>query len=1012
MASVTLDVVMRLVDQVTGKLNTINAALQQTNTSGQRVNTTMQAFQSGLAGLTLFAVYDGLKRIAMGMSEVAQAGAQFERVLQSFKIMTELSGESYITVLGEMRQASRGTVSDMQLMLSANKALSLGVAQTGEEIGELIKVSTVLGRRTGLGQEAALERLMVGIGRLSPRILDDLGIAVNLTRLYRESTSQAASELDQSQKIQILLNKVLKDGAEILAEYPQGLEDTASGFERMSAAWSNFIAEVGQTAPFDLLADLVGGTASAMESSRLETNALSGNASSSEIYKLMQQYSADLKALMSGEIEKMSAEGLKMFQMTGTEGLTLRVEQLTDAYDKAATKAWEFAEAQDYIDSRGKVGSGDLGSVVDAGEAALAKFEELKAAQEDLKIGEMFGRQDIIDRATANIARIGEEVYNLMIAYNELAEGRDYSLVDEVKAKNGELAIQGIAEEFDLLKVSEDRASVSHKRTAEDLADIERRAKAAAHAYIEMSNSAVKAAESSAVDFQVKNPGAASADVTGRALGNLRSQLDYLERIESKWLTEEQLILRVAQAHQVYNDTLSGAQDNIDNTKVNEALAQAKVLGDTLLTLAPGIANAIHQMSGADSSPQNLIAMQEQIVKIGEAYNKVAIIAGLPLIDIEALKRGSFATQNLTADVDVLSRAELQLKTYAEMVGTALNSQTVAMGMTETAVAGFEVQVLQAVSALGSLMSLDAKYKLFTEVVASGGTALEGVVEAGGDANKMYLAATEIIDREVGSVVELNAALRDQGTEAEDLADTIRNKLISAYDSLNSIVSGELRDSLNELSNVGIGEKDFAEVGVREDVPAENARRLAALMKEGVKDQPWLEEFKREAPGIWDEYINAADPAAAAARMLQEFQKGLRPELIDFEQLKQQIKDNLETNMRLEGMGKQLTDELIAEMGDDGSGTIQKFVAQALGLGFDESGFGTDSAAKLFATLTSEDMKLKMQDAGAQNAANMMLGFNGAVPEHMQPFFDLMIAYVTPGVEALINQKNAASKAK
>jgi hypothetical protein len=416
--------------------------------------------------------------------------------------------------------------------------------------------------------------------------------------------------------------------------------------------------------------------------------------------------------------------------------------------------------------------------------------------------------------------------------------------------------------------------------------------------------------------------------------------------------------------------------------------------------------------AGDPSQMGNLTAMREQVLALGASYNVLAEAAGLPKIDLVALAKGSIAAQNLTADVDLLARAELTLKTYAEMVGTALGQQATVMGMTETAVGNFETQVLQAVSALGNLMSLDAKYQLFQDVVAEGGTALEGVVAAGGDANKMYLAATEIIDREVGSVNDLNSALRDQGKESEDLADTIMNKVIAAYDSLNAVVSGELKDSLNELSKVGIGEKEFAEHGVRQDVPAENARRLAALMQEGVKDQPWLEEFKKEAPGVWDEYINAADPAAAAARMLQEFQKGLRPELIDFEQLKQQIKDNMETAMRLEGMGKQLTAELITEMGDDQSGTIQKFVADALGLGWDESGMGTDSSAKLLAAMTSEDMKLKMMEAGAVNAVNFTTGFNDTVPENLQPFIDLLVAYVTPAVSSKLAAEKAATGAK
>ena len=41
-----------------------------------------------------------------------------------------------------------------------------------------------------------------------------------------------------------------------------------------------------------------------------------------------------------------------------------------------------------------------------------------------------------------------------------------------------------------------------------------------------------------------------------------------------------------------------------------------------------------------------------------------------------------------------------------------------------------------------------------------------------------------------------------------------------------------------------------------EDAINENARRLAAIMRDGIGNQDWLEEFKTEVPALWEEVVD------------------------------------------------------------------------------------------------------------------------------------------------------------
>ena len=1014
MAVNTVDIVMRIVDQVTGRMNRINQALAQTNQAGQQLNTTTQALQAGLAGLTVAAVYQGLKQVATAMIDISEAGAQYLRVAESFQAQTTTMGEQYVEVLGTMRRAARGTADDMELMLSANKAFSLGVAQTGVEVAKLIETSTVLGRRTGLGQEQALERLMVGIGRLSPRILDDLGIAVNLTQLYQDATGKASSELSQAVKIQTLLNHVLQEGETILKQYPDGLEDTASGFERLSAQWTNFKNNLGNTAPFEALANIIGRLADGMQDDQMFAGALEGTLSVAE-YDAVIASIKEYDALMQKRRDNMPAGGLLRAMLDAYDFSDSKLGKELVVIEENARRA--ALQLDELITKQEMIGSVKAGNEVDfaaemerRGQQVLDMFAELQGARERYSEAAAGGgtalERNYLEALTDQLVRIAFE-------YNKAAEEMDEDLIDIpalrealLQVEDGEDIFNVFAEAIGIAKAETDAETEALERMAIALGE-------ASDAYQDIIGAKRDALGGDIIDLLSSDSSPEAYAAADQARKAMEQQM---YKLAQAGMTEEEQIIATNRAYNAGVGVIEKYVEAKEKAEGDRATFNLEVSGNRILSILPQISQGLYDLqeggAGAIQAAVDVDRLRGELDNLVATYNKAAAFLGVELIDIDNARNGALAVGQAADQLGIFNSTNSMVATYAQLAGNALTQEQAALGLFEGAVAGAKANLMARLGNLIGDFSPEQLAQMYTEGAAEIDEANEGIFNSEDNLIKKYFDVLAVQEDVAGGYEAQAEAMRNAGKEAEDLAETIENKLKSAYDSLNSVVSGELMDSLNELSNVGIGEKDFAEFGVREDVPAENARRLAALMKEGVKDQPWLEEFKQEAPAIWDEYINAADPAAAAARMLQEFEKGLRPELIDFGQLKQQIKDNIETSMRLEGMGRQLTDELIAEMGEGEGDTIKKFVADALGIGFDESGFGTDSAAKLLATLTSEDMKLKMIDAGAVNAMNWASGFSETMPEHMQPFIDLLVSYVTPAVEARLNQKTNATKAK
>jgi len=174
--------------------------------------------------------------------EMAQAGASAERVQASFQSLADQKIDTgAVDLLEKLRSASRGSISDTDLMLSANKAIMLQVTTSADEMARLLEVAAARGRAMGRSTAEAFQDIVTGIGRISPLILDNLGILTGGEKGfsdYAESIGKTREELTDLEKRQYLVQKVLADDT-ILAN------DAAGGFESLSAATQNLREIIG-----------------------------------------------------------------------------------------------------------------------------------------------------------------------------------------------------------------------------------------------------------------------------------------------------------------------------------------------------------------------------------------------------------------------------------------------------------------------------------------------------------------------------------------------------------------------------------------------------------------------------------------------------------------------------------------------------------------------------------------------------------------------------------------------
>lgn len=175
--------------------------------------------------------------------DFSKEGAEIMRLTETSSALAKSMGMNMDEVVGAIRGASLGMVSDYDIMQSASRAMMLKVGTDAGQLAQLMEVAAVRGRAMGLSTTQAFNDIVTGLGRTSPQILDNLGIVIDAEATYSayaQSIGKASSELTKAEKTQALLNGVLEKSAGLLAETGGLTLDTAGKWEQLDAAQQNF----------------------------------------------------------------------------------------------------------------------------------------------------------------------------------------------------------------------------------------------------------------------------------------------------------------------------------------------------------------------------------------------------------------------------------------------------------------------------------------------------------------------------------------------------------------------------------------------------------------------------------------------------------------------------------------------------------------------------------------------------------------------------------------------------
>jgi methyl-accepting chemotaxis protein len=160
----------------------IGADLKDFRSSMRNIDRSLSNMSRGFGalGATIGAAFV-VDRIAQFGKEASELAGKAEGVENAFRRFADP------TLLNDLRTATRGTASDLELMTSAVKAQQFGIPM--KEMTRLLEFASRRAQETGESIDYMLNSVIVGIGRKSPKILDNLGISAS--RLSKEFNGAA-----------------------------------------------------------------------------------------------------------------------------------------------------------------------------------------------------------------------------------------------------------------------------------------------------------------------------------------------------------------------------------------------------------------------------------------------------------------------------------------------------------------------------------------------------------------------------------------------------------------------------------------------------------------------------------------------------------------------------------------------------------------------------------------------------------------------------------------------------
>lgn len=198
----------------------------------------LQSIGGALKAIATSAIVAQIGRTAL---ELAELGVQAEKTNAAFVAISGGATQARDN-LQAMRQATQGTISDMDAMAQANRLLQMGLASNADELGKVAGMAVRLGTAMGRDANTAIEEFALLLANQSIPRLDTFGISAARVRARIAELQAATPGLSREQAF---LTAVMEEGAVAMDRLGNSGLGAIQNTDRLKAAFENLRVTIG-----------------------------------------------------------------------------------------------------------------------------------------------------------------------------------------------------------------------------------------------------------------------------------------------------------------------------------------------------------------------------------------------------------------------------------------------------------------------------------------------------------------------------------------------------------------------------------------------------------------------------------------------------------------------------------------------------------------------------------------------------------------------------------------------
>lgn len=202
-----------------------------------RINQTLELMKNA---------WTGMANSAQQAFDLAERGAKKLDIEATFKRLAQAQGRSADDMLKQLQKATKGALSEVQGMALSTQSMMAGM--DFDSVVTALQYLSLYAKATNKDFGQLTTTIMTGLARGSVLMLDDAGILIDQTSLFKQKAAELGRELSDLEKKQLLVNAAIDQMRRKMGALGGETETQLDQIMSLRAEWENFKDSLGEWA--------------------------------------------------------------------------------------------------------------------------------------------------------------------------------------------------------------------------------------------------------------------------------------------------------------------------------------------------------------------------------------------------------------------------------------------------------------------------------------------------------------------------------------------------------------------------------------------------------------------------------------------------------------------------------------------------------------------------------------------------------------------------------------------